>query len=497
MRLSMRWISVFLLAAALAGAERTDKAAGSLRHRVESVLRVSKAAQRSFWGVYVVDAATGKPLVAINQGRLFTPASNLKLFTTALALARLGPQYRFETTITSERGPDASGHVAGNLRLVGGGDPSLSARAVPYQKGPVNGDPLEPIGALADQVVAAGVKRIDGDIVGDDTRYAWEPYPEGWAQDDTLWDYGAPVSALSVNDSMMWVRLRPDGDRGAVTLSPPLEYFTIDNRVRAGVGLENVVHVERLPGSRQLRLWGTLALNRPVETQLAIAADDPALYAAYALADALTRRGVVIQGRPRALHRYVNQIDADMDAPGAKVLARRQSPPLIELAQIVDKVSQNQHAEMMLREVARVRRGKGTLSDGLDEMREFLAGAGITQDEFHFVDGSGLSSSDLVAPEAVVKLLQFMYRSEQREAWISLLPVGAEDGTLSTRFGGRLTARRIHAKTGSLTSAAALSGYAESPARGTLIFSILANNYSGPGGEMQKVIDRIALALAE
>src|SRR5208283_6220854 len=110
---------------------------------------------------------------ALNQRRLFTPASNTKLFTTALAMAELGPVYRFETTVTCERPPDASGRVLGDLRLVGGGDPSLSARGVPYQPGPASGDPLQAIEDLADQVVARGVRRIEGDIAGDDTAYVW------------------------------------------------------------------------------------------------------------------------------------------------------------------------------------------------------------------------------------------------------------------------------------------------------------------------------------
>jgi D-alanyl-D-alanine carboxypeptidase/D-alanyl-D-alanine-endopeptidase (penicillin-binding protein 4) len=480
---------LFATAALAAGPKPTG-----LEQRIERIIRSSPVAERSFWGVQVVQLSTGKTLAALNQRRLFTPASNTKLFTTALALAELGPAYHFETAVTCERAPDASGRVVGDLRLVGGGDPSLSARAVPYQKGPARGDPLQAIEDLADQVVARGVRRIEGDIAGDDTAYVWEPYPEGWDQDDTVWDFGAPVSALAVNDNLVTLRLRATGGRVAVGFAPPLDYFAVDNRVRTGLRLENKVHLERLPGSRQLRLWGTLNSDPPGETQFVLAVDDPALYAACALADALDRRGVAIAGRPVALHRHPNE---RQETPEAMVLARRASPALIELLRVMDKVSHNLYAEMFLREVARQRQGDGTRAEGIEMMRRFLAGAGIAVDEYTFTDGSGLSGSNLVTPEAVVKLLRHMYESKEREVWMSLLPVGGQDGTLSGRFAGQPAAHRIHAKTGTLTHASALAGYVQSASRGTMAFSILANNYEAPAADVRALIDRIALALAE
>ena len=487
----MKWFPILLFtAAAMAGAPRPS----NLQQRIERMIRSSPAAERSFWGVEVVQLSTGKTLVALNQRRLFTPASNTKLFTTALALTELGPAYRFETRVTCEHAPDASGRLVGDLRMVGGGDPSLSARAVPYQKGSASGDPLQTIEDLADQVVASGVRRIEGDIAGDDTAYVWEPYAEGWDQDDTLWDFGAPVSALAVNDNLVTLRVRAAGGRAAVGFAPPLDYYAVDNRVRTGLRLENKVHIERLLGSRQLRLWGTLDSDPPGETQFVLAIDDPALYAACALADALERRGVAITGRPVARHRHPNE---RAGAPDAVVLARRSSPALIELLRIMDKVSHNLYAEMFLREVARQRQGEGSRAEGIEMMRRFLAGAGIAADEYGFTDGSGLSGSNLVTPEAVVTLLRHMYGSKEREAWIALLPVGGQDGTLAARFVGQPAGRRIHAKTGTLAHASALSGYVQSASRGTLSFSILANNYEAPAADVRAVIDRIALALAE
>ena len=469
----MKWFPIlfFTVAAIAAGPKQA-----SLERRIDGMIRSSAVAERSFWGVEVVEVSTGRRLVELNQRRLFTPASNTKLFTSALVLSELGPAYRFETTVASERAPDAAGRLMGDLRLVGGGAP------------------LPAIDDLADQVVARGVRRIEGDIVGDDTAYVWEPYPDGWDQDDTVWDFGAPVSALAVNDNVIALDVRAAGNRAVVTVSAALDYYALDNRVRVGAHLENKVHLERLMGSRQLRLWGTLNSEPAGETRFLVAVDDPALYAAYALAEALVARGVTIAGRPVARHRHPNERAA---AQEAVVLARRSSPALVELLGIMDKVSQNLYAEMFLREVAREREGDGTRAAGIEMMRRFLAGAGIKADEYSLNDGSGLSGSNLVTPEAVVKLLRFMYNSKQRETWMSLLPVGGKDGTLATRFAGQPAGHRVHAKTGTLTHASALSGYVQSASRGTLAFSILTNNYGTPAADVRALIDRIALALAE
>jgi len=484
----MTRLALLLLLAGLASAQ-------PLKERIQRLLESSGGAQRAFWGIVVFDLEKDAPLVRINADRFFVPASNTKLFTTALGLSRLGPDHCFQTTVLAATAPDPSGRIAGDLRLIGGGDPTLSARAVPYQKGPIIGNPLQAIEALADQVVARGVRRVAGDIVGDDTAYVWAPYPDGWAQEDALWEYGAPVSALVVNDNALSLSLRPAGRTVALWLSPALEYYAIDNRVQVGPGLERKIQIERLAGSRQLRLWGSMPADDPKGTERLIALDDPALYAAFALADALTLRGVVISGCPVARHRFANQ--DNLAPPGGVELARRTSPPLLEILRIIDKVSQNLHAELVLREVARVRRNIGSREAGLEESRQFLAEAGVEESGYRFEDGSGLSRLNLVTPDTVIRLLRHMHGSPYREAWLGLLPVGGEDGTLSTRFDGNPAARRIRAKTGTVSHVSALSGYADSASRGRLAFSILVNNYNAPASEIRTVIDRIGMLLTQ
>jgi len=255
-----------------------------------------------------------------------------------------------------------------------------------------------------------------------------------------------------------------------------------------------------LPGTLELRLWGSLGLQDPGDDE-ALGIDDPALYAADALRDRLALHGVTVQGETRALHLNPDEV-ADLKngpapAPQAGVeLAMRDSAPLVEDLQVTDKVSQNLHAEMALLAVGRARRQVGSREAGLAELQAFLTEAGVDRGSYNLSDGSGLSRSDLVTPAAVVELLTFMYGSPLRDAWVSLLPIAGRDGTLHARFAGSAAVGRIFAKTGSLAHVSALSGYAEGR-HGMLAFSILVNNFNGQAGDVRAAMDRLCALMLE
>jgi D-alanyl-D-alanine carboxypeptidase/D-alanyl-D-alanine-endopeptidase (penicillin-binding protein 4) len=476
-----------------------------LAGRIDHLFAQSPIARTAFWGIQVTDIAAGRTLYELNANRFFVPASNTKLFTTSLALTRLGPDFTFQTRVLAGAAPDADGRIAGNVRLAGGGDPNLSARAIPYRVGPITGDPLAALGDLADQVAARGVRRIDGDVVGDDSWYVWEPFGNGWSIDDPIYDYGAPVSALTVNDNAFTLSVLPgaeEGDPAALTLNPAVEYYSIDNRIRTvAPGGERRIHYARAPGSMTLELWGTIPLRGRGE-DLAFGIDDPALYAAIAFRQALEERGITVTGRTVARHLHPNEVvdlkqgPAPVADPGVE-LAVRKSAPLLEDLRITAKVSQNLHAELDLRAVGRARRNMGSVEAGLEELKAFLAEAGIEPGGYVIGDGSGLARGNLVSPAAVVKLLRYMYASPARENFLSILPVGGQDGTLHARFAGSSVAGRIHAKTGSLAHVSALSGYAQRRRGDWIAFSILVNNYNGPTAEVRAVMDRICELLLE
>ena len=458
---------------------------------IDRMIERSAVAERATIGVHVVDLRTGNTLYGHNEETLFLPASNMKLFTSALALTTLGPQYRFETRLLLT--PE------GDLVLVGSGDPSISSRDYPYTKNGNGGDPLAPLDALVDQAIAAGLTEVPGDVVGDDRAYPWSPYPNSWTEDDMLFDYGAPVSALSFNDNVFSITVRPGAGRGQLSLAsitPKVEYFAIDNRVTTVAGSGNRIRVERVPGKRQFLLRGTIGVRSgPVGFTRAV--DDPALFTATALYDALLRRGVPVRGHPVARHRGVEDPEDAAGEVHGDLLAVRQSPPLSQLLEVLEKVSQNLHAELMLREVGRVSQGQGTVDAGLKAMAEMLKVAGVPDGEFHSEDGSGLARNDEVTPHALTHLLSYMANSIYSLTWMSYLPIGGVDGTLERRLCCAISQTRVHAKTGSLSRSVALSGYAMTASGEQRAFSILVNNFSTPSSAVRSLVDKIALVVAE
>lgn len=469
--------------------------AAGLEDRIAAILNATPGVARTHFGILAIQMETGRVLVDRNSRHLFTPASNTKLYSTALALLRLGPDFRFSTVAGSDAPLTAEGCIAGNLRIIGGGDPTLSWRAYPYEKGPNKGEPLAAIEQLADRIAARGVKRIDGDIVGDDTRWPFAPYPEGWAVDDAIWEYGAPVSALTINDNAFQITLKPGdpGDLARLELNPPLEYYWIDNRVRTEEG-ERRLEILRLPASGQLRIFGRISPRSTGRSQL-LAIDDPALFTALALQQALTKRGVAVAGRPLARHRTEDQPFSE--SPLAVELARIESRPLGEIVQVVNKVSQNLHAEILLREAAFHATREGTVTAGLQELKTFLESIGGTPEDSDFHDGSGLSRMNLIAPSLTIKLLAHMYNSPLKDVWIASLPIGGEDGTLEKRFAKMPGGARVRAKTGSLSHVNSLGGYIDSKTYGMLAVSIMTTGANAPAAETRAAIDKIAVELAK
>lgn len=493
-----------LLAALLAGSapaapakprkpkERPDVA--RFRARVEAELAKEKA-QKGDWGLLVVDALTGETLYALNPQRYFTPASNTKAFTTALALATLGPDYRYRTTLETRGRLDARGRLRADLVLVGRGDPNLSSRKLPYQTETEWDGPADKVlAALAEEAAGRGVRQIEGDIVADDSWFVYDRYPTGWAIDDMTHGYGAAVSALCLSDNALAIEVRPgerEGDPAWFGVEPWADFYAFDNRIVTGAAeAEQRLRVEREPGTRHVVLRGTIPLGKEPQTLL-LALEEPAEYAAALLKRLLERRGVRVYGRARARHAP----EADADAP--TVLAEHVSPPLAESVRVINKVSQNLHTEMLLRTVARERTGTGATADGLKLAQEFFKAAGIPEGDVVLYDGSGLSRMNLITPRAAVALLQYVARQPWAEPYRASLPVAGVDGTLLERLKETPAVGRIQAKTGTLAGTNALSGYATTLRGQPLIFSIFGNKHSLRGRDATQVIDALCVAMIE
>jgi D-alanyl-D-alanine carboxypeptidase/D-alanyl-D-alanine-endopeptidase (penicillin-binding protein 4) len=417
---------------------------------------------RAHLGYEVVELDTGTVLASSQSNAFFTPASNAKLYTTSLALDRLGADYKFVTEIrTGGRG---------GLQLIGGGDPNLSGRVLPYDVNAKDGDPLGPFRELAAKLQARGIRQIDGDLTGVSSRYPNQFYPEGWTIDDTLFGYGAPVSALSVNDSTVTVLVHPTepNELADIQLVPAVPHFIVLNEVLTGTQGQTELHVDRAPGSNELVLSGSVGGDVP-ELRADVAVEDPAMFAAEAMIDVLRDAGIGVRGDARALY--------SEPEPGT-LLAAHESAPLSEIVQVINKVSENLHAEMLLREVEHL--NPGLVRNSAD---------------FSATDGSGLARQDLVTPEATVALLEHMWTGPNHDLWLQSLPIGGVDGTLQHRFRDTPGAERIHAKTGSLSHVNTLSGYVETETRGWLAFSLMVDQTLMPDHDVREFLDGFAAAL--
>src|SRR4051794_38651979 len=308
---------LLLSVAASAQSPRTQSDPPALARRIDSLLAAPEL-QRNLWGVQAVSLPDGKILYQHNADRLLQPASNTKLFTTAAALALIGPEYKFQTTVEAAAPADSKGRLAGDIFLVGRGDPNLSSRVLPFKdKTELQGSTTQALEDLAGQIVKSGVKQVDGDVIGDDTYYIWE-FPDGWTRDDLQWDYGAPVSALTVNDNSVFLDIAPGdkvGDKAAIKLDPASDYFQVNNRVLTSApGSKKEVGIHRDPGSKRIELWGSIPLDSKTEGE-EIAVEDPAEFAAQIFRTLLIKRGIAVMGMARAKH-IVASDEAAFPEPG-------------------------------------------------------------------------------------------------------------------------------------------------------------------------------------
>ena len=502
-----RILAIFLLLASTGPrtvAADDESTVAIIAERIEALLG-QPAAKRTYWGILVRNLETRETVYERNADKLFLPASNAKLFSTALALQRLGADYRFTTSLSSKGTVDAEGVLQGDLRLIGGGDPNLSSRVLPYRK-PEDFAPdrLAPLRELARQLQEAGIRSIAGDLIGDDSRYVWQPYPRGWGYADTLHVYGSPASALVFNDNLIQVRVTPGSVQSSARLdiSPALVYYVFSNRTATVSGR----FVDRSLAAR----WGeapgevVLAGQIPATSRgrtFQLAAKDPARYAALALKEALAGLGIEVTGGVSTSHvlpeqmKSLQSIARSPSRQSAPSLAETESANVAEAIRVVNKDSQNLQAEMLIREVALQESGVGSREAAVESLRRFLAEAGLRTGGFVLHDGSGLSRHNLVAPIATIRLLEYMWNSEDRETFLDSLPVAGHDGTLDWRFQRTAGRGRIRAKTGSMSHVLALSGYAQGTHGETYAFSIFANNFGMASSSTRKLVDSIATAL--
>ena len=474
---------------------RPDPGTRRFADRADALLAVAPVSKGE-WGVLILDATTGATLYELNADRFFVPASNMKLFTTALALAKLGPDYRFHTSLETHGVLSPDGVLSGDLYLVGRGDPNLSNRKFPYElKEEFDGPPEKSLAELVDALRAKGVKQVTGDIIGDDSYFPREPYPSGWEIDDMVWEYGAAVSAIVVNDNTVTLTLTA-GDAAGVpaqaVVTPATPDFILQNAVvTSAPEIKSDLTLTREPDSNVVVIRGTLPAHS-TPRKLVLAIHQPALHAASLLRDLLVQRGISIGGTTRAIHLP----EPASNQPRA-VLAEHVSIPLSDSVKLVNKISQNLHTEMLLRAAARSTAIWNTPDDLMKFPVDFYTAAGIPAGDVIQSDASGLSRHDLVTPRAIVALLKYAQSEPWFAPYFASLPVAGVDGTLEPLMKNTVSAGKIHAKTGSVEHVRTRSGYADTVAGRRLIFSFMTNNQGGKNHEGSDTLDALCLAMME
>jgi serine-type D-Ala-D-Ala carboxypeptidase/endopeptidase (penicillin-binding protein 4) len=492
-----------------------------LRSRIEEIVR-QPALEPGFFAVKIVSLDTGQLVFEQNANKFVRPASNMKLYTVATAFDRLTPDYRFITSAYAKEKLD-DGKIKGDLIIYGRGDPSIAARFN-------NGDYFKGINDLADRIVTAGVKRIKGDLVGDESYFNGAPVGSGWEWEDLTWSYGAPVSALTINDNAIDLNVRPGASVGApvtITTGPPsASFMTIVNRATTSArGFRSNLRIYRGLGANSLEISGTLPLGDAGFVG-GVAIPDPALAFVSMLRDALVKRGVKIDGRVRTVNARSGDSLVTRNPAGVQGMPGPLNEPLVEIASLPSapfnaiaaqtlKPSQNQYTELILRTLSRTQiqtapgsggiqpvtsvdadRNRDDEENGLEVVKSFLRQAGVTDNEVALNDGSGLSRNDLISANTTIDLLTFMSKHKYFAQFREALPIAGVDGTLRSRMRGTPAEGNVRAKTGSLSSVASLSGYVTTAAGEHLVFSMMLNNYPDAAAVRRDSVDAIAVLLA-
>jgi serine-type D-Ala-D-Ala carboxypeptidase/endopeptidase (penicillin-binding protein 4) len=464
----------------------------TLRAALDSIAAAPEF-RNAHWGMLIVDPAVGETLYSRNAGKLFMPASNMKIATGATALALLGPDYRYRTALVT-RGPVHDGTLDGDLVVVGRGDPTISDH--------MRVDAMQPLHDLADSLVARGVRKIRGRVVAGGDAFPDAPLGFGWAWDDLDFPYSAGVDELLFNEGFSRLIVRAGervGETPLVSTSPARSYPRV-RMIAVTVPPPPPTPPETPADSTRPRptltfaadtVRGTVVVSGEIiagDTAVLEVAhrDPPGAYLA-AFVEALRDRGIGLDTVAGAMS------DTTAAADTSVVMF---SLPLSEILPALLKPSQNQIAEVLLKTLALERTGVGTADSGRRVVERQLTEWGADTAGFAVRDGSGLSRHDYVTPETIVRVLHAMRRHPAFKVFYDALPIAGVDGTIANRMKGTPAEGNVHAKTGTLDKARSLSGYVTTANGRQLIFSILANNYTVRTRDVDRAVDGILAAIA-
>lgn len=454
------------------------------------------ALSRGLIGVRIDSLTTGENIYRLNDDKLVMPASNMKIVTMTTAAEKLGWDFTYKTHLDAV-GPISNGVLRGDLVVTGGGDPTIVSN---------DGGPAPLFAEWAAALRKAGITRVDGRIIGDDSYFDDDAIGMGWSWDDLVFGYSAGITGLSYNENQVTASVTPGATAGAeavVTLTParshglhlvsrvttvarPADAPANDPRLRAAVSYD------RAPGSTELIVTGTIPVGaNPVSQDIAV--ENPTKFFVTALRDALIDEGILVFG---------DAVDADgliEGAMGARTsLATRTSPPLSVIGPYFMKASQNFVAETLFKTLGAAVKGQGSAAAGRSVVQETLASWGIPADAIVMRDGSGLSRYNYVTSGAIATMLTKMWQNEKlRGPFAATLPVAAHDGTLSGRMKNTWLDAHVQAKTGTISNVRSLSGYLETKSGERVVFSIIGNHFTVPSARIDAIAEKALALVAE
>jgi len=438
-----------------------DTAVGAtLSERLSSLVNGS-VARSSEASIQVVEVDSGNLLVEHNPHMPLAPASNMKLFTTAAAIDLLHPDFLLTTTVSMRGALDASGSLNGDVKIVGHGDPTIGGRFN-------DGHATTVLDEWATDLKRAGVKNVRGDLIFEygymDTEYI---HPT-WPVDQLINWYEAPISAFSMQEGCVEVRVTPSkpGKQCVVQLEPQTSFLSVQNSCVTGRGLP---FITRIRNSNTIIVRGGTPARTGI-TQVYVTVDSPIQYFASVAHETFARNGINFQGKI---------VLAPRDArPDWKPVAQH-TTPLNVVVYVINKKSQNHYAEQLVKIVGAEEKKEGSWSAGTSAVTEWLTGKlGVPPGEYHQADGSGMSRDNRASANAFIHLLRYMWKSKDREDFVSSLPYS---GDPDAKFGHRLKAapfaRQVYAKTGYIVGVVGLSGYVHGASGKVYAFSFLFNRY--------------------
>ena len=442
-------------------AVKPDAAIGNtLQERLTSLVngRVARSADAS---IEIVEVDSGALVAERNPHMPLAPASNMKLFTTAAAVDLLHPDFEITTTVYTRGTVDPAGVLDGDVKIVGRGDPTIGGRFH-------DGHAAAVIDEWVTDLKRAGVKTVRGNLVFEygymDTEYIHPTWPADQLQN---W-YEAPISAFSMQEGCVQVRVLPSrpGKPCVVQFEPSTSYVDLESSCVTGRGLP---FITRLRGTNTVVVRGGVPA-RSGPTEIFVSIENPIHYFAAVAHEAFVRNGINVQGQIVVTPRDTR--------PDWKPVAQH-STPLSILIYVINKKSQNHYAEQLVKIVGAEEKKEGSWEAGTSTVNEWLTGKlNVRSDEFHQADGSGMSRDNRASAHAFIQLLRYMWKSPYREEFVSSLPYS---GDPDAKFGRRLKsppfARQVYAKTGYIVGVVGLSGYVHGASGKVYAFSLLFNRY--------------------